>query len=327
MFCRKCGKQIPDDSEFCYKCGASVITAGDRTETIKKETVSLEKEKPKPPEEKHLQQDEPSEATHVVTPDKKDGSEEQVKESSPVCPICGSKLLNPNVTYCPYCSMKIIREKSTQPQTIFSQKCTGCGELVYSNQRSCHNCGVTNPQYNSRFDDSDSYAILRRNDSGKAESNSKSDDAAGQAAFQKALQQNLQENRAKDSNTPVLLVNVNVITKVICIAAIAIALFLEFIIAKNINVSTYDGVMNYNVVIVCSYVFYGIFFLGLVVRIICAFIIAGSRGELGGVGIFIVVGTIITIIAGAISQSWMAAFILFGLIAAVYIGNKIRDWM
>lgn len=24
MFCRKCGNQIPDDSEFCYKCGAAV---------------------------------------------------------------------------------------------------------------------------------------------------------------------------------------------------------------------------------------------------------------------------------------------------------------
>lgn len=164
MFCRKCGKQIPDDSEFCYKCGTPVITAGDHTETSKKETVSLEKEKPKPPEEKHLQQDKPPEETHVITPDKKEGSEEQSKESSSVCPTCGSKLLNPTVTYCPYCSMKIIREKSTQ-LPITSTKCIGCGELVYSNQRSCHNCGATNPEYNSRFDNIDAYDLLSNNSS------------------------------------------------------------------------------------------------------------------------------------------------------------------
>lgn len=31
MFCRKCGKQIPDDSEFCYKCGARVVSIDDNS--------------------------------------------------------------------------------------------------------------------------------------------------------------------------------------------------------------------------------------------------------------------------------------------------------
>lgn len=25
MFCRKCGNEIPDDSEFCFKCGAAIV--------------------------------------------------------------------------------------------------------------------------------------------------------------------------------------------------------------------------------------------------------------------------------------------------------------
>lgn len=43
MFCRKCGNKIPDDSEFCYKCGASVEVASERSATEAVKTFLTEK--------------------------------------------------------------------------------------------------------------------------------------------------------------------------------------------------------------------------------------------------------------------------------------------
>lgn len=80
MFCRKCGKQIPDDSEFCYKCGAPVIRASERTETSRKEPVNLEKEKLKPA---------------VDNADKR------------VCPNCGKEIPSPMWRICPHCAEKL----------------------------------------------------------------------------------------------------------------------------------------------------------------------------------------------------------------------------
>lgn len=333
MFCRKCGKQIPDDSEFCFKCGVRVLSNSSGSAPAECKSIVLEKSTQ-------------TETKTAVILDK--SNTPIIKDGARICPKCGNKLSAP---WCVYCGEDFPRSNtesasnssveasqvkptvndtkgdrspnvdSTLPPKITSRKCDDCGELVYNNQRSCHNCGATNLSYSSRFDNSDSYMLLiNDNPPFNAE-------AAVQAALQKAVSQTIEENRIKDRNTPVVLVNVNVVTKIICIAAIAIALFLELVIAKNMDVSTYDGVMNHNSVIYVSYFFYGIFFLGLVVRIICAFIIAGMRGELGGIGTFVVVGLIITIIAGAISHSWMACFILFGLIAVAYVGSKIRDWM
>lgn len=340
MFCRKCGKQIPDDSEFCFKCGVRVLSNSSSSEPVEcRSTVS----------EKSSQ----SEIKTAVILDK--SNTPIIKDGARVCPKCGNKLSAP---WCVYCgedfslsntegastsdvetsqakptvnNTKGDRDSSvysTLPPKITPRKCDGCGELVYNNQRSCHNCGATNPSYSSRFDNSDSYMLLKNDNPQKSNDNYPFNaETATQVALQRAVSQTLEENRIKDSNTPAALVNVNIVTKIICIAAIAIALFLELVIAQNMDVSTYDGVMNHNSVIYVSYFFYGIFFLGLVVRIICAFIIAGMRGELGGIGTFVVVGLIITIIAGAISHSWMACFILFGLIAVAYVGSKIRDWM
>lgn len=340
MFCRKCGSKIPDDSEFCFKCGVRVLSGSSGSVPVECKPIVLEKSTE-------------TETKTAVILDKSNAS--IIKDGARICPKCGNKLSAP---WCVYCGEDFSQSNtemasnsgvetsqakstvnntkedcdssvySTLPPKITSRKCDSCGELVYNNQRSCHNCGAVNPEYNSNFDNSDSYALLRNNALPNSIGNSKQKaEAEVNAALQKAIQETVEENRAKDNNTPIVLVNVNIVTKIICIAAIAIALFLEFVIAKNIDVSTYDGVMSHNTVIVFSYVFFGIFFLGLIVRIICAFIIAGMRGGLGGIGAFTIVGLIITIIVGAISKAWMASFVLFGLIAIAYVGSKIRDWL
>ena len=36
MYCKKCGKEIPDDSKFCQHCGSSQTTQGNYTNTLSK---------------------------------------------------------------------------------------------------------------------------------------------------------------------------------------------------------------------------------------------------------------------------------------------------
>lgn len=148
MFCRKCGNKIPNDSGFCYKCGARVLTSEsqDKPISLEKKSVTLESKKI---------DDKKTEKFSVAFNSDKGGF---------VCSKCGSKILNPSVKYCPYCSWESSSTNNVPPK-ITSRKCDDCGELVYNNQRSCHNCGATNPSYNSRFDNSEAYNILRNNSS------------------------------------------------------------------------------------------------------------------------------------------------------------------
>lgn len=46
MFCRKCGNEIPDDSEFCPKCGASLKISPEVKQTSKNEMKEEPKVKP-----------------------------------------------------------------------------------------------------------------------------------------------------------------------------------------------------------------------------------------------------------------------------------------
>lgn len=91
MFCRKCGKQIPDDSAFCYKCGASVEVAPERSATEAVKTFFAEK-------------------------NKKIGSESPIeKDEKRVCSNCGKEMPSPLWKLCPNCSEKLPQPKK-QPE-------------------------------------------------------------------------------------------------------------------------------------------------------------------------------------------------------------------
>lgn len=175
--------------------------------------------------------------------------------------------------------------------------CRKCGKQIPDDSKFCYKCGTPVEMTLERSATEAVKAFFAEKYGSAPVSD---DESTVQTAFQTALQQTLEEKRIKDGNTPVVLVNVNIITKIISYVALGLDLFFEFVIAKNIDVSTYDGVMAHNAVIIFSYVFLGIFLCCLLVRIICALIIAGMRGELKGTVTFIVVGLIITIILGAV---------------------------
>ena len=85
MFCRKCGKEIPDDSEFCFKCGVRVVT-GERSE--QSTPISLDK-----PDSADKQEGESGKSTDSVSAS---------STSSKKCPLCGKPVIR-NRESCPYC--------------------------------------------------------------------------------------------------------------------------------------------------------------------------------------------------------------------------------
>ena len=111
MFCRKCGKEIPDDSEFCYKCGARVVSIDDNskenTPSIPVEGIaSLTVENPK------ISLDKP-EITEEQVSGSAEGSNHALTPQMPKnCPLCGKPTIRNRET-CPYCGEEYL--SSAQP--------------------------------------------------------------------------------------------------------------------------------------------------------------------------------------------------------------------
>ncbi len=264
------------------------------------------------------------------------------------CRKCGSKIPDDS-EFCYKCGARVLADttgKVTLEKNVFDKPPTvqdsstetkrvcKCGYAVNSQYtRWCPICGeklpvlgvhtdVEDQSYDSKFDNSCNDSLLMPPQSSNSHSANK-----GAAASQSASLPASGNNAPRDNTSPSGIVTTAIVTKCISIIALAIALFIEFIIAGNISADTYDGIMYHNTAIIFSYVFYGIFFCCLVIRIICAFILAGQHGELKGIGIFFIVGLIITTIAAAITKSWLAPFALFGIIFAAYTASKIREFM
>lgn len=96
MFCRKCGKEIPDDSEFCFKCGVRVVT-GERSE--QSTPISLDK-----PDSADKQEGESGKSTDSVSAS---------STSSKKCPLCGKPVVGYRET-CPYCGEEYNEERRIQ---------------------------------------------------------------------------------------------------------------------------------------------------------------------------------------------------------------------
>ena len=91
LFCRKCGKEIPNDSAFCPKCGERVLSIPSKN-VISAENKEPEQSKGNPEQLKALM-----DKTPIIA----------IKSSERLCTKCGNTIFSTNVVFCPYCSERL----------------------------------------------------------------------------------------------------------------------------------------------------------------------------------------------------------------------------
>ncbi len=147
MFCRKCGKEIPDDSVFCPKCGTEV-----GKEISEKMNPSEDKTESNRLEKKSV----------TDMPNKEPTSNAQDRVLLTKCSRCGAMCRPyPGQTTCQKCGALLEYAKRnaaanslTQDNLATSKKgdgkkyCSICGTEVSHSEKRCPSCGVSNPYYN-----------------------------------------------------------------------------------------------------------------------------------------------------------------------------------
>lgn len=115
MFCRKCGNQIPDDSEFCPKCGTRNIIEAES------KGVSLSK---------------PAAGSNTLA----------VAKKPTACPNCGKTLLT-EWQYCPNCTEDNpgYDHSGAENPTNTGLRCPGCGKSLLTDWENCPYCLENNP--------------------------------------------------------------------------------------------------------------------------------------------------------------------------------------
>lgn len=126
MFCRKCGKEILDDGEFCFECGARVEIPVKQSVSKTVNPIVTGNDKPSIPRPI-------STLKTNVTNDKKSDEGSlffDSKEGCMKCSKCGSKVLSSTITYCPYCG----NESSPKKRDISTNNATA--EVLNETQNS-----------------------------------------------------------------------------------------------------------------------------------------------------------------------------------------------
>ena len=225
------------------------------------------------------------------------------------CNKCGTKLPDDSV-FCTKCGVRLDskvslnKEPSEAPEPIHNRSqtsdmtCRICKKPLTSKWKKCPNCDAINPFYIAPEPEPENPAQLSQPVQPQA-------DAQGQS----------------------VVLNVSKVCFIISIAALVIALVIEYIVLANMEIKSYEDVTNYNVAAMFDWFFFGLAALCFLIRVICAFILAAHSGNLSGLGRFIGIGLVVTIIAGAFTQAWGGVFIVFGIVAAIYISNKIQEWL
>ena len=129
MFCRKCGKKIPDDSDFCAYCGERTGTAEQDFKPSQGDKISLEKA-PQADDKK-------SESVEKKIVLEKEGeTETNIPQKATAVSV----------------NTQVPKKRPVSNIQRKSSKCDICGETVCSDQKTCHNCGAVNRSYNPAFD-------------------------------------------------------------------------------------------------------------------------------------------------------------------------------
>lgn len=91
LFCRKCGKEIPNDSSFCPKCGERVLSIPNKS------VVSVKNKEPEQSKDDSEKIKALTEKTPIIAG----------KSSERLCTKCGNTIFSTNVVFCPYCSERL----------------------------------------------------------------------------------------------------------------------------------------------------------------------------------------------------------------------------
>lgn len=237
------------------------------------------------------------------------------------CNKCGTNLPDDSV-FCTKCGVRLDskvslnkdRPEASEPIRTDSQPlgltCRECFKPLTTKWKKCPNCDAPNPFYEDPN-------IEPQKLTQPAQSSQSSQPST---SVQPAQSQAYVQSQS-------VVANVSKVCFIISIAALVLALFFEYVVMANMETNTYADITTYNAVAMFDWFFFGLAVLCFLIRIICAFILAARCGDLSGLGKFIGIGLVITIIAGAFSQAWGNVFIVFGIVAALYISNKIQDWM
>lgn len=284
---------------FCPKCGARIAVEKSVVVKLGKDTA-------------------PNSSPTEKTNSPEVSSERQEERT---CPNCGKPIFD-TWEKCPFCNAANPLYKKTPKKEVNSPsvkvekedtnlKCPHCGKIIYPWQPSCHNCGKPSPYFG--------------NDVASNKSSPTSGNKAG--SVQNSGSSPTQVPQSQNNETVLTIAKVNMVCRIISIAAFIIAIILDPLISSRMPKETFEDAANYNSLILFSYLFYGTFFICVVIRVVCGFILAYMHGEFAGMGIFLVVGLIITIIAGAISQAWGTCFVLFGFVTMIYTAFKLDGWI
>lgn len=165
MFCRKCGKEIPDDSVFCPKCGTEVgkeISEKMNPSENKTESNRLEKKSvtDMPNKEPTLN----AQDIVLLTKCSRCGAMCRPYPGQTTCQKCGALLecAKPNAASIgtresqssTSCTANAAANSLTQDNLATSKKgdgkkyCSICGTEVSCSEKRCPSCGVSNPYYN-----------------------------------------------------------------------------------------------------------------------------------------------------------------------------------
>lgn len=111
--CNECKNEVPDDAEFCSKCGAKINAPS---------------------------MDEPIENTNETSDNNSDGAD--VPFETKFCYNCGEKV-SINAVACPKCGAGLTRNTNVQKQANTKKFCSNCGKEVNVNAVVCTNCGAS----------------------------------------------------------------------------------------------------------------------------------------------------------------------------------------
>lgn len=128
--CSNCKNEVPDDADFCSKCGTKINT---------------------------LDIDEPIENTNETSDNNSDGADVQFETK--FCSNCGEKV-SINAVACPKCGAGLTRTNNVQQQVNTKKFCSNCGNEVNINAVVCTNCGASVSRGNTYGEKSVAVAAL-----------------------------------------------------------------------------------------------------------------------------------------------------------------------